>query len=212
MARRSAAPSRSWTEVGALAQKVPGVQQVIGIGGVSVLDNSAQLANAGVDYVMLKPWSERGKGETLLPIYTNLKKALAAVQSAALTVVPPPAIQGIGNASGFTMMLEQRDGSSDYGKLQSIARTVVAAANGQTGISGGFTTFRASVPQYDVVIDRVKAESLHVNVGRCLFNHLLLCRLNLHQPVQRVRPDLPGLCPGGFEIPARASTSSTIST
>jgi HAE1 family hydrophobic/amphiphilic exporter-1 len=152
-------------EVGTLAQKVPGVQQVIGIGGVSVLDNSAQLANAGVDYVMLKPWGVRGKGETLLPLYTNLKKALAGVQSAAITVVPPPAIQGIGNASGFTMMLEERDGSNDYAKLQSIARTVVSTANGQTGISGGFTTFRASVPQYDVVINRVKAESLHVNVG-----------------------------------------------
>jgi HAE1 family hydrophobic/amphiphilic exporter-1 len=153
------------SQVGALAQKVPGVQQVIGIGGVSVLDNSASLANAGVDYVMLKPWGERGKGESLLPLYENLKKALAPVQSAAITVVPPPAIQGIGNASGFTMMLEQRDGSNDYAKLQSIARTVVSTANGQTGISGAFTTFRAGVPQYNVVVDRVKAAALHVNVG-----------------------------------------------
>jgi HAE1 family hydrophobic/amphiphilic exporter-1 len=152
-------------QVSTLAQKVPGVQQVIAIGGVSVLDNSASLANAGVDYVMLKPWDERGKGETLLPLYENLKKALAPVQSAAITVVPPPAIQGIGNASGFTMMLEQRDGSNDYLKLQSIARTVVATANGQTGITGAFTTFRAGVPQYNVVVDRVKAAALHVNVG-----------------------------------------------
>jgi HAE1 family hydrophobic/amphiphilic exporter-1 len=153
------------SQVGALAQKVPGVQQVIGIGGVSVLDNSASLANAGVDYVMLKPWDERGKGQSLLPIYENLKKALAPIQSAALTVVPPPSIQGIGNASGFTMMLEQRDGSNDLAKLQSIARTVVATANGQTGITGAFTTFRAGVPQYNVVVDRVKAAALHVNVG-----------------------------------------------
>jgi HAE1 family hydrophobic/amphiphilic exporter-1 len=153
------------SQVGALAQKVPGVQQVIGIGGVSVLDNSASLANAGVDYVMLKPWDERGKGETLLPLYENLKKALAPIQSAAITVVPPPSIQGIGNASGFTMMVEQRDGSNDLGKLQSIARTVVSTANGQSGITGAFTTFRAGVPQYNVVVDRVKAAALHVNVG-----------------------------------------------
>jgi HAE1 family hydrophobic/amphiphilic exporter-1 len=153
------------SQVSALAQKVPGVQQVIAIGGVSVLDNSASLANAGVDYVMLKPWGERGKGESLLPLYQNLKKALAPIQSAAITVVPPPAIQGIGNASGFTMMVEQRDGSDDLAKLQSIARTVVSTANGQTGITGAFTTFRAGVPQYNVVVDRVKAAALHVYVG-----------------------------------------------
>jgi HAE1 family hydrophobic/amphiphilic exporter-1 len=42
---------------------------------------------------------------------------------------------------------------------------VIAAANGQSGIARASTSFRAAVPQYDVVIDRVKAESLHVNVG-----------------------------------------------
>lgn len=152
-------------QTAALAQKVPGVQEVIGIGGISVIDNSAQLANAGVNYIMLKPWGQRGAGEDLRSIYTNLTKAVAGVQSASIYILVPPAIQGIGNASGFTMMLEQRDGSNDYQKLQSIARTVIAAANGQTGIARATTSFRASVPQYDVVIDRVKAETLHVNVG-----------------------------------------------
>jgi HAE1 family hydrophobic/amphiphilic exporter-1 len=153
------------TEVADIAQKVPGVQNVIGIGGISVIDNSAQLANAGVAYVMLKPWGERGKGADLRSIYDNLTKGLRPVRSAMTYVLVPPAIQGIGNASGFTMMLEERDGSNDYAKLQSIARTVIAAANGQTGIARATTSFRADVPQYDVVIDRVKAESLHVNVG-----------------------------------------------
>jgi HAE1 family hydrophobic/amphiphilic exporter-1 len=141
------------------------VQQVIGIGGISVIDNSATLANAGVAYVMLKPWGERGAGEDLRSIYMNLTKALQPVQSAATYVLVPPAIQGIGNASGFTMMVEQRDGSNDYAKLQAITRTVLAAASGQTGIARASSSFRATVPQYDVVIDRVKAESLHVNVG-----------------------------------------------
>jgi hydrophobic/amphiphilic exporter-1 (mainly G- bacteria), HAE1 family len=153
------------SRVDEIVQKVPGVQQIIGIGGISVIDNSATLANAGVDYVMLKPWDQRGHGEDLLSIYKNITKALAPIQSAATYVLVPPAIQGIGNASGFTMMLEERDGSNDYARLQTIARTVIAAATGQTGIARASTSFRATVPQYDVVIDRVKAESLHVNVG-----------------------------------------------
>jgi HAE1 family hydrophobic/amphiphilic exporter-1 len=138
------------SRVDAIALGVPGVQQVIGIGAA---------------YVILQPWGQRGAGEDLRSIYTNLTRALQPVQSAAAFVLVPPAIQGIGNASGFTMMLEQRDGSNDYARLQSIARTVVAAANGQSGIARASTSFRATVPQYDVVIDRVKAESLHVNVG-----------------------------------------------
>ena len=39
-------------------------------------------------------------------------------------LVPPP-IQGIGNASGFTMQVELRDGSFDYAKLQTITQTIV---------------------------------------------------------------------------------------
>ena len=38
---------------------VPGVQDVICIAGISVLDNSASLSNAGVAYVILKDWSQR---------------------------------------------------------------------------------------------------------------------------------------------------------
>ena len=33
---------------------------------------------------------------------------------------PPPPIQGIGNAGGFAMQIELRDGSFDLTKLQSI--------------------------------------------------------------------------------------------
>ena len=46
------------------------------IAGVSALDNSAPLANAGVAYIMLKEWSERGPSEGLLPLFTGLNKAM----------------------------------------------------------------------------------------------------------------------------------------
>ena len=43
-------------------------------------------------------------------------------------MVPPPPIQGIGNAAGATMQVELRDGSFDLAKLQSVVDTVVANA------------------------------------------------------------------------------------
>ena len=46
-------------QVTAIARKDPSVDQVVSIAGVSAFDNSAALANAGVAYVILKPWSQR---------------------------------------------------------------------------------------------------------------------------------------------------------
>ena len=93
---------------------------MITIAGISALDNSAPLANAGVAYIILKDWSERGKGQDLLSLFIGLNRALDAIEEARILVLPPPPIQGIGNAGGFTMQVELRDGSFDLAKLQAI--------------------------------------------------------------------------------------------
>jgi HAE1 family hydrophobic/amphiphilic exporter-1 len=46
-------------QVSKIARADPAVDHVVTIAGVSVLDNSAVLANAGVAYLVLKDWSER---------------------------------------------------------------------------------------------------------------------------------------------------------
>src|SRR5437867_6366529 len=43
-----------------IARQTPGVARVVNIAGVSALDNSATLSSAGVAYIILKDWSERG--------------------------------------------------------------------------------------------------------------------------------------------------------
>jgi HAE1 family hydrophobic/amphiphilic exporter-1 len=146
---------------------VPGVDQVIAISGISVLDNSATLANAGVAYVILKDWSLRkpGSGADLRSVVGNLQRELDKLQDAVALVLVPPPIQGIGNASGFTMQVELRDGSFDYTKLQTITQTMVKAGNTQTGLQRLNSTFRAGVPQIQVLVDRIKAETLNVSVG-----------------------------------------------
>jgi HAE1 family hydrophobic/amphiphilic exporter-1 len=154
-------------QVTKIALGVPGVDQVISISGISVLDNSATLANAGVAYVILKDWSLRkpGSGADLRSVYANLQGALDKLEDAVALVVVPPPIQGIGNASGFTMQIELQDGSFDYAKLQNITQTMVRDGNTQTGLQRLNSTFRAGVPQLRVVVDRVKAETLNVSVG-----------------------------------------------
>jgi HAE1 family hydrophobic/amphiphilic exporter-1 len=153
-------------QVSAIAHQTPGVAQVVTIAGVSVLDNSATLANAGVAYIILKPWSERGKGEDLLSLFVGLNRSIGAIADARTLVVPPPPIQGIGNAAGATMQIELRDSSFDLAKLQASVDAVVANAATQSSLQRVLSSFRSGVPQYVVQVDRVKAETQHVTLDQ----------------------------------------------
>src|SRR5438445_1060081 len=90
-------------QISELAGKTPGVDHVISIAGISALDNSSSLANAGVAYLILKEWSARGPGEDLRSLFVGLNEKLSIIEDARILVVPPPPIQGIGNAAGFAM-------------------------------------------------------------------------------------------------------------
>ncbi|WP_439544093.1 efflux RND transporter permease subunit [Hyphomicrobium sp.] len=147
-------------QVEQIANSVDGVERVITIGGISVLDNSASLANGGVAYIMLKDWSVRGKGQDLASLYKTINDKLTNMKDGNVLVLPPPPIQGIGNAGGFTLQIELRDGSFDLSKLGSATTAVVAAASTQSGIQRISTSFRASAPQYKVNIDREKVQAL----------------------------------------------------
>src|ERR1700761_1522861 len=154
------------TEVGDIAGKVPGVDQVVSIAGISALDGSSSLANAGVSYLILKEWSERGKGEDLRSLFVGLNEKLSAIPEARILVEPAPAISGIGNAGGFAMQVQLRDGNADYGKLQAMTGAIVNNAQTQSALQRVSSSFRSMVPQFDVEVDRVKTQTLHVTTDQ----------------------------------------------
>jgi hydrophobic/amphiphilic exporter-1 (mainly G- bacteria), HAE1 family len=149
-------------QVSTIAGADRAVDHVVAIAGVSALDDSAPLANAGVAYVVLKPWDAR---EDLRTLFGRLSQELGAIDARVITLPPPP-IQGIGNVGGFTMQVELRDGSADFAKLQSITNTIVANGQSQTALQRVSTTFRAAAPQIRVEVNRVKAQTLHVSVDQ----------------------------------------------
>jgi HAE1 family hydrophobic/amphiphilic exporter-1 len=160
---------RTMQQVTKIARETPGVEQVFTISGISVLDNSASLPSAGVAYVMLKDWSvrDKAKGQDFLSLFRGLTAALKEqVLDAATTVIPPPPIQGIGNAGGFTLMIMLKDGSGDFVKLQNATNQIVSNAASQSALQTIFTSFRATTPQIYLAIDRNKAETLGVTVGQ----------------------------------------------
>jgi HAE1 family hydrophobic/amphiphilic exporter-1 len=152
--------------VSEIAGKSAGVDQVISIAGISALDGSSSLANAGVAYLILKEWSARGPGQDLRSLFVGLNEKMSVIQEARILVIPPPPIQGIGNAAGFAMQVQLRDGNADYGKLQAIAGAIVANGQTQSALQRVSSSFRSMVPQFDVEVDRVKTQTLHVTTDQ----------------------------------------------
>jgi HAE1 family hydrophobic/amphiphilic exporter-1 len=148
-----------------IMQDTPGVEQVVTIGGISVLDNNASLANAGAAYVILEPWGERGKGEDLAALFTSMTDELGQLEEAVTYVLIPPPIQGVGVAAGFQMETLLRDQSFDYEKLQNVTREIVRSAATQSGLRFVVSPFQAGAPQLQVTVNRDKAETLGVQVG-----------------------------------------------
>ncbi len=140
---------------------IPGVQNVVGVDGYSLLDN-ATLSNTITFFISLKAFEERiPEGHTLDFLLDELRKLGAATQEARFVAFAPPAIPGLGNSSGFEMKLQDRSGVGPR-VLQQMAEAVAGAANTQTGLQGVYTTFRATTPQLFVDVDRTAAKMVGV--------------------------------------------------
>lgn len=158
---------KAMQDVRDVVNAVPGVDRIITIGGISAIENNSPKPNAGALYVTLKPWEERGKGtgEDLRSIYMGLSKGLASVQSASARVLLPPAIPGLGLSGGFSLQLLLTDGSDSFEKLQAATDAFVAAASQLPEIGAAFSSFDNAVPQYEVVFNPSRAETLGVAIG-----------------------------------------------
>ena len=112
----------SLNEATKMALATPGVKQVLTIAGISVLDNSATLANAGVSYVIFDEWSkrEKAKGQDLISLVTGLQTKIKSISDGRAFMLVPPPIQDIGNAGGFQMQTELLGGSFNYTKLNEL--------------------------------------------------------------------------------------------
>jgi len=149
-----------------IAADMPAVAHTITIAGVSPLDGNASLSSAGLVYITLKDWKERGKGQDLRSLYTYLSEAVTRIpEGDSVRVLVPPPINGLGLSGGFQMQLQLVDGSGDYQKLNDAAQALVKAASADPRILLAFTSLRVNVPQLALRFNRTRAESLGVSVS-----------------------------------------------
>jgi len=142
-------------QVEQIALTTPGVKSCTTVAGFSLLSFSRNTYSASI-WVSLKDWNERNKPEESYDsIKAQLGKKLARVPGAIAFAFPPPAIQGVGTAGGFTFVLEDRAGK-DIPFLAANVSKFMEAARKRPEIASLSTTFLPIVPQLYVNVDRDK--------------------------------------------------------
>jgi len=147
-----------------LARQVPGVRNTVEFPGYEPL-NGVNSPNVGAFFIGLDAFEKRKTPELSGTAITKaIAGKLSSIQEGFVAVFPPPPVQGIGNAGGFKLMVQDR-GNEGYAALQQATAKLAAEANNSPGLANVFSTFRAGVPQLYVDVDRVKARSMGVPLG-----------------------------------------------
>lgn len=144
-----------------LLENDPAVEDVIAISGFSLLSGGSA-PNSAFGIVLLKPWGERSSVDQVIG---RLQPAMAGIPSAMIMAINPPAISGLGTASGLDLRLQALQGQSPQ-ELAATGQALIMAANQDPQLSRVFTTFSASVPEIALSVDRDRAAQLQVPVSR----------------------------------------------
>jgi len=153
------------------ARDTKGVIHTIGIPGQSFVLNAVG-SNLGSMFIILDEFDHRhdhslSSGE----IGRQLQKEFYAdIVEAQIAVFGAPAVDGLGNAGGFKLMVEDLE-DLPLDTLQGQSETVADKGSKLPGIAGLFSSFRANAPQLYIDIDRTKCKTMNVSLND-VFNTL----------------------------------------
>ncbi len=140
----------------------PEVQFVTNATGYSMLAGST-VPNNGFMFVTLVDWGDRDL--TAAEVVQKLNIELAyKIKGAQAFAFGPPAIPGLGNGSGFSIMIQDRAGNSPQYLAENTMR-FIQGANQREEIGRAYTTFQANVPQRFMDIDKTKALKLGLSLN-----------------------------------------------
>src|SRR5205807_10431872 len=137
-----------------IALETPGVDHTLGNPGRSFVLNAIG-SNLGSMFITLKPFHERKGAEfSADAIAGKLRERFRReIPEARINVFGAPAVDGLGNAGGFKLMVEAT-GDVNFDALQGQADKLAAQGNRQPGLVGVVNGFRAASPQLYVDVHR----------------------------------------------------------
>jgi multidrug efflux pump len=146
-----------------LVQPLPGVIHTTGIAGQSFTLN-ANGSNFANFFVTLDEFSKRRSPDlTSTGITKRVQNMLdREVPEAKVSLFTPPPISGLGSASGFKIIIEDR-GDLGLVELQKQVERLIARSKNSDKVENLFCVFRANVPQLFADVSREQCQTMGVN-------------------------------------------------
>ncbi|URW76397.1 multidrug efflux RND transporter permease subunit [Sphingomonas donggukensis] len=146
----------------AFLMKQPQFSQMFSVIGFNFF---GQGQSAALSFVMLKPYEDRkGAENSVNAVIGATFGATAGIPGATIFALNPPAIQALGNATGFSMKIEDRVGNDPAG-LQAAMGAIMAEAAKNPVLAGVRPEGQAPSPQLYVDVDRVQARALGLSIA-----------------------------------------------
>jgi multidrug efflux pump len=143
-------------KVEAFLRQQPQVRNVVSVVGFSFF---GQGQSAGTSFVDLKPWGERSGAENGADaLVGRLNGFVQSIPGAVIFALSPPPIQSLGNATGFTMKIQDRAGG-DPMALQGLAMQILGRASQSPVLAGVRPEGLPPAPELFVDIDRIRARA-----------------------------------------------------
>jgi hydrophobe/amphiphile efflux-1 (HAE1) family protein len=120
-------------------------------------------SNSGIMFLRLAEHEERrGEGESAAELAGAITGAVAGAEdSAQVFFLSPPPVPGLGNGSGFEMMLQDRGGAG-YQALQGATFAMMGAAQQNPNVAQVFSLFNTGSPRIEADVDRDRAQLVGV--------------------------------------------------
>lgn len=156
-------------QVESIVNNTEGVKEYISIGGFSVLDG-APMSNMATMFVRLNAWDQREDASLhIKSITSRLQGQFFAIPEALILAIAPSPIPGLG-VGGFEVRVQDRAGAG-LDALSQMGENFVFENSADAVITRLNNSFRSTVPQLYVDVDRVKAKTLDVPLNT-IFNTL----------------------------------------
>ncbi len=118
--------------------------------------------NAGLAFVTLDDWDERGPEDSAQALAQRANGQLFGLSDAVAFALSPPPIQGLGTSNGFTFRLQDRAGRGQAA-LTEAGDQLIAAASASPVLTGIRREGMPDAAQVNLVIDREQANTFGVS-------------------------------------------------
>lgn len=142
-------------QLSAEIRQFPEVKDVMTISGFSLM-GSGSSSNSATVLVMLKPWKDRSRNESVGNVIEKVNYISSKIQSAVIFSVNPPAIPGLGMSSGLELNLLDINSLGATEMLKAI-NALREAVKENPKLMSLTSMYQGEVPQYQLEIDRDKA-------------------------------------------------------